>query len=284
MSAEQYSQTTESLFKAIKWLCKPLIRLLISNGITFPQFRELLKGLYVEVAEQGLVKSGKDVSDSRLFILTGVHRKDIKRLRQNASDNNIQSTQTASLGGNIIARWIGKEEFLDKSGEPRCLSRNTENDLLGFDQLVTQVSKDIRPRTILDEWLHSGLVSTNENNEICLNKKAFVPTSNFAEQSFYLGRNVHDHLAACVHNMQSDKSAMLERSVYYTSLTPESITHLQDIAAAEGIALLQKLNQEALSRQEQDKNNENANYRMRFGCYWYDEKNETNPKMNGESK
>lgn len=272
MSTEQYNQATGTLLKAVSWLCKPLIRLLIANGITFPQFRELLKGIYVDVAGQDLLYGGNDVSDSRLFILTGVHRKDIKRLRQMSSDKNLQNFQTASLGGMIVARWLGMTEFLDDKGEPRCLLRNTESNLAGFEQLVTGVSKDIRPRAILDEWLHSGIVSINEKNEICLNQKAFVPTTNFSEQTFYLARNVHDHLAACLHNMQSGNSPMLERSVYYSSLTPESVQQLRDIAQQEGVALLQKLNHEALLLQQKDEDKENANQRMRFGCYWYDEK------------
>lgn len=271
MSTEHYNQTTETLLTAVSWLCKPLIRLLIANGITFPQFRELLKGVYVDVAERDLCNSSKDASDSRLFILTGVHRKDIKRLRQMSSDENLRNSQTASLGGTIVARWLGMAEFLNERGEPRCLLRNAENNLAGFDQLVTGVSKDIRPRTILDEWLSSGIVSINEKYEICLNQKAFVPATNFSEQTFYLARNVHDHLAACAHNMQSDNPPMLERSVYYSSLTPESVQQLREIAKQEGAALLQKINNEALLLQQQDENKKNASQRMRFGCYWFDE-------------
>ncbi|NOQ89402.1 MAG: hypothetical protein GQ549_00480, partial [Gammaproteobacteria bacterium] len=62
-------------------LCKPLIRLLIEKGITFPQFRELMKELYVEVADEQFSLDEKKPSDSRIFVLTGIHRKDIKRIR-----------------------------------------------------------------------------------------------------------------------------------------------------------------------------------------------------------
>ncbi len=271
MSSQNYNQSSEILLKAVSWLCKPLIHLLISNGITFPQFRDLLKGLYVNVAEQDLLCKGKDVSDSRLFILTGVHRKDIKRLRQMSADENLQISQTSSLGGAIVARWLDVADFLDDKGEPRCLSRNSKNDLAGFEQLVTEVSKDVRPRAILDEWLHSGIVSINEQDEICLNQKAFVPSKNFNDQSFYLARNVHDHIAACENNMLSTNPPMLERSVYYSSLTPESVQKLKNMTQKEGADLLQKINHEAMQLQKQDETKEEANQRMRFGCYWYDE-------------
>ena len=271
MSNQNYNQSSEILLKAVSWLCKPLIRLLISNGITFPQFRDVLKGLYVNVAEQDLLYKGKDVSDSRLFILTGVHRKDIKRLRQMSADASLQNSQSTSLGGAIVARWLDTEDFLDDKGEPRCLSRNSKNDLAGFEQLVTEVNKDVRPRAILDEWLHSGIVSINEKDEICLNQKAFVPSKNFNDQSFYLARNVHDHLAACENNMQSTNPPMMERSVYYSSLTPESIKKLKNITQKEGSELLQKINHEAMLLQQQDENKEGASQRMRFGCYWFDE-------------
>ena len=271
MSQQNINQSSEILLKAVSWLCKPLIRLLISNGITFPQFRDLLKTLYVNVAEQDLLYKGKEVTDSRLFILTGVHRKEIKRLRQTSVDENLQASQTISLGGAIVARWLGVAEFLDEKGEPRCLSRSTKTNKAGFEELVTAVNKDIRPRTILDEWLHSGIVSINEKDEICLNQKAFVPSTNFNEQSLYLARNVHDHLAACENNMQSDNIPMMERSVYYSSLTAESVQQLKKTAQQQGADLLQEINNQAMLLQQQDENKSHANHRMRFGCYWFDE-------------
>ncbi len=269
MDNDRLPDTNAPLLQAVAWLCRPLVRLLIRKGITYPQLRELLKGVYVEVAEADFAVDGKAPSDSRIYILTGVHRKDIKRLRR--GDEAEEAARVATLGGAIVARWLAFPEYLDADGEPRCLPRDADERGPGFDDLVASVSKDVRPRAILDEWLRLGMVSRNAQGEICLDRKAFVPAKDFAEQAFFMGRNVHDHLAACAHNLLQEGEPMLERSVYYDRLTPHSVAHLRELARREGEALLQKLNAEALHRQQHDAGAPDAQQRMRFGVYWYDE-------------
>ncbi len=273
METDQLPDAKAPLLQAVSWLCRPLVRLLIRQGITYPQLRELLKGIYVEVAEADFTVDGKSPSDSRIYILTGVHRKDIKRLRR--GDEAGEAAQVATLGGAIVARWLALPEFLDANGEPRCLPRDADERGPGFDDLVASVSKDVRPRAILDEWLRLGMVSRNAAGDICLDRKAFVPAKDFAEQAFFMSRNVHDHLATCVHNLLEEGEPMLERSVYYDQLTSHSVAHLRELARYEGMALLQKLNAEALHRQQHDAGNGDARQRMRFGVYWYEEARQT---------
>ena len=65
-------------------LLRPLVRLLIERSIPLPFVTELLRGLYVEVAVKEFPVEGKRQTDSRVNLLTGVHRKDVKRLRAHA--------------------------------------------------------------------------------------------------------------------------------------------------------------------------------------------------------
>ena len=51
------------------------------KGVTFSSFVNLLKEVFVEVAEREFRLDGKPPSDSRINLLTGVHRKDVRRLR-----------------------------------------------------------------------------------------------------------------------------------------------------------------------------------------------------------
>ncbi len=62
---------------------------------------------------------------------------------------------------------------------------------------------------------------------------------------------------------------MLERSVYYASLTEDSVNKLNTIARKKGKELLQHVNKQAIKLHDADKNKVNANHRMRLGVYWY---------------
>ncbi len=268
MSENGHSKTQAALVKAVKLLCKPLIRLLIEKGITFPQFRELIKELYVEVAQKNFSLDQNKPSDSRIFVLTGVHRKDIKRIRESLIDKNPAINTSASLSGEIVARWSSMPEFLDDKGKPAQLLKTAKANEAGFDQLVSSVSKDVRPKAVLDEWLRLNMVEL-KGAYVVLNKSAFVSNKEFNEMAYYLGHNIHDHLASCVSNILTEDEPMLERSVYYASLSESSVNKLRSIADKKGNELLLHLNKQAIKFYDADKLKVDANYRMRLGVYWH---------------
>ena len=268
MSQNGYNKTQAALVKAINLLCKPLIRLLIEKGVTFPQFRELMKELYVEVADEHFALDDKKSSDSRIFVLTGVHRKDIKRIRQQSEQGEPSFNSSASLSGEIIARWASMPEYLDEKGKPKKLLRNDSNNEPGFTHLVSSVSKDVRPKVVLDEWIRLNVVSLKDDL-VVLNRSAFVTNKEFNDMAYYLGHNVHDHLASCVNNILAEDEPMIERSVYYASLTEKSVNKLRTIATKKGDELLQHLNKQAIKLYDADKLKDDAKHRMRLGVYWY---------------
>jgi len=249
-------------------LCRPLIRLLIEKGISFPQFRDFMKELYVEVANNEFSLDGNKPSDSRIFVLTGVHRKDIKRIRQTSDVDTSGITSSASLSGEIIARWSSMPDYLDEKGKPRQLKKASNDKQAGFEQLVSSVNKDVRPKVILEEWLRLNIVRLKDDY-ITLNKSAFVTNKEFKEMTYYLGHNIHDHMASCVNNILEEDKPMLERSVYYASLSEASIKKLRNIADKKGNELLQLLNKQAIKFYDVDKHKEDATHRMRLGVYWY---------------
>jgi len=283
MSQNTYNKTQAALVKAVNMLCKPLIRLLIEKGITFPQFRELMKELYVEVADEQFSLDDKKPSDSRIFVLTGIHRKDIKRIRQQNEQEVQPVISSASLSGELIARWSSMPEYLDSKGKPRQLLKSGKENEVSFDQLVSSVNKDVRSRAILEEWLRLNIVRLKDDY-VVLNKSAFVTNKEFKEMSYYLGHNVHDHIASCVNNILEDDEPMLERSVYYASLAENSVNKLNAIASKKGNDLLQHINKQAIKFHDADKNKPDATYRMRLGVYWYKTQLEDSAASNEEPK
>ncbi len=278
MDSSGVDKSTTTLLNALRWLFRPLIKLLIEKGLTFPQLRDMLKAVYVEVADESFALAKTPPSDSRIFILTGVHRKDIKRLRtekKQPKDNN--PTPALSLGGNLVSRWTGSTRFLDSHGKPLCLPRSSQNGMPSFDELVACVTKDVRSRVILDEWQRLGIVSMNEDGDVCLRKAAFVPEQSFNEKAHYFGRHIHDHLSSCANNLLGGTDPMLERSVYFSALTEDSVEKLRSAAETHAVQLLQDINQQALKLQEKDQGNPGAKHRMRLGVYWYDKEKSSKP-------
>ncbi|TAK98408.1 MAG: hypothetical protein EPO08_19080 [Rhodospirillaceae bacterium] len=267
MATEQtLSAPAKPLLAAVKRLLRPLVRLLVSRGVGLAAMTELLKEVYVGVAMQEFPADKKSPSDSRISVMTGVHRKDVKRLRTLSAED-LAAPRTVSLGAQIVSRWLGSSETTDANGRPLPLPRQSASGP-SFDALVESVSTDVRPRAVLDDWLRLG-VARLEGDRVVLNQAAFVAPKGFEEKSFYLGRNVGDHIAAAAHNLLGDGNALLERSVHYSNLTESSVKSLTEAAERTGMQALLALNRMALDLSARDKGDPNAVQRINFGLYFY---------------
>lgn len=258
------------LISALRRLLRPLVRLLIAKGVGLAALMELLKEAYVDVALNEFPVDGKKQTDSRVSLLTGVHRKDVKRLRERPTEK-MAAPRSVGLGAQIVARWVGSKETTDKKGQPLALSRKAESHgAPSFDSLVAKVSTDVRPRALLDEWLRRGIVHLDEDGRVVLNELAFVPEKGFEDKAFYFGRNIHDHLAATAHNLLEEGNPKLERGVHYTGLTEESAAVLAEAAERTGMKALLEMNRLALDLKEKDAGRATATRRINFGLYFFD--------------
>jgi len=259
-----------ALVKSIKTLLRPLIRLLLEYGITFPYLSNLLKSIFVEVVNEEMAVEGKRQTVSRISVVSGVHRKDVKRILEESEEAEAPS-RTVSLGARLMGVWLGDGRYQNEQGEPRPLPRTSSpEDPISFEQLVESINKDVRPRAILDEWLRAGLVHINEADEIVLDPDAFVTEKNFDERAHFFGRNMRDHMATGAHNlMPGVEDKLLERAVFYDRLSLDSVKQLQSLSHKLAMDSLHKVNEEALKLADQDEKNPNAAYRMTFGCFYY---------------
>ena len=146
-----------SLLSALARILSPVARLMLARGVTLPLAVELLKRVYIDVARRDFRLEGKSATDSRISLLTGVHRKDVRRLRElPAAPSELPAK--VSFGAQAVARWTTVADFLESSGQPRALPRQARAGEASFESLVGGISRDIRPRSLLDEWLRLGIV------------------------------------------------------------------------------------------------------------------------------
>jgi hypothetical protein len=260
---------SDTLLAAIRRVFRPLARLLIARSIPFPLAANLLRGVYVDVAVSEFPVAGRAQSDSRITLLTGVHRKDVKRLR-GERHRSLHAPRSASLGSQLIAAWTTQPEYLDDSGAPRPLPR-TATAGASFESLVRSLNTDIRPRVVLDEWLRLEIARIDDEDRVCLNVQAFIPREGTDEMTYYFGRNVHDHLAAAVHNMLGEGERLLERSLGYNNLSSAAVTELTELAQRRGMEILQELNARALVLQRRDSGTPGASNRFNLGLYLFTE-------------
>jgi len=258
---------------ALRRVLKPLIRLLLSYGFQYQTFCDLVKWTYIHVAEEEFKLDKKNQTDSRISLLTGVHRRDIHRLRKESSPENTLPLHS-SMSAKLLAIWSGNEKYTDSHGIPLPLPRSaSKGGDHSFEGLVSSVSKDFRARVVLDDWVNQGIATIDEDDNVHLVADAFAAPKGIEEKSFYFGQNIHDHLAATVKNLSSGTPPFMERCVYYSNLTAESVKEHERVARLSGMKALHLVNRHAVGLKKQDAGKPDAIYRANFGIYNYSEIN-----------
>jgi hypothetical protein len=254
---------------AVLRVVRPLVRLLVRYGVTYPAFAVALKRVFLEAATDELSARGMAHTDSAVSLLSGVHRRDVRNLTR-ASGRGARAKPSGdaplSLVGEVVARWIGDAAYQDRRRRPRTLQRAE------FDALVSAVSSDVRGRAMLDELLRLGAVTEGEDG-IALSSSGFAPHEGFAEMSELFAANLADHAAAAAANLQGEAN-FLEQALYVDRITPASVQRLQRAAKQAWTRALPTLLAEAQACSDADGADAKApggGQRVRFGVYFYSE-------------
>lgn len=262
-------ESRDLVLAAVGHILRPLVRLMLSHGITFTVFSDVLRSIYVKVANEEFTLADKPQTDSRVSLLTGIHRREVNRLRSEPVKD-ITLPQHASMSALLLATWSGHPEYVDEQGVPvplpRLASKGGER---SFESLVQSISKDFRARVVLDEWLRQGIVRVDEEDYVYLSPEAFAHPQDMEEKVFYFGQNIHDHLAATAHNLAGATPPFLERCVFYDKLSAESANELAAYSRTVGMRALHAVNRRAAELQKRDHAAANAVYRTNFGIYQY---------------
>src|SRR5687768_6372915 len=100
----------------------PLIRYCVRHSVKIQDFSEVAKLLYVRASEDQLAAEASKASDARISLVSGVHRKDVARLRDTGPNNSAQVSATSKdLITRVIGHWQHSEEFTTSQGKPRVL-------------------------------------------------------------------------------------------------------------------------------------------------------------------
>lgn len=260
----------EVMLRALGRVLRPLVRLLIRSGVTFPILADLLRTVYVEIASTDLAQGEQPRTDSRIALLTGIHRKELRRQRTAVPE---AEPAIITLNSQIIARWLGDPAYTRADGKPAALPRT--GPAPSFDALVGTVTRDVRARSVLDEWLARGLATLDDDGRVALQVAAFLPREDTVSRLFYLARNLHDHAAAAGANvLTTGQPPFLERSVHYDGLSAEAAAGFERIARETAGAALLDVNRAALALADADDaaaTGAPRTHRVNFGVFVYAE-------------
>lgn len=143
-------------------MLKPLVRLLIGQGVTHAEFSETAKEVYVETALRHFESEGR-VNKSRIAILTGLTRKEVKNVIDRTLEEGYQE-KTYSRPERVLTGWYSDPRYQGPYGIPLELPYDSGDvDEPSFIQLVKEYSGDMAPRQMLNQLMEAGSVIEVDN-------------------------------------------------------------------------------------------------------------------------
>jgi len=147
----------DHLRQALALMLKPLVRLMIAQGVTHAEFAETTKEVYVETALRHFEDAGR-VNKSRIAILTGLTRKEVKNVIDRTLEEALPD-KNYSRPERVLTGWFSDPKYTGPYGIPLELPyESVQQDGPSFVKLVREYSGDMAPRQMLNELLVSGSV------------------------------------------------------------------------------------------------------------------------------
>jgi hypothetical protein len=253
---------TESTLKSVNNITQTLSSWLIKNGIGYSDFINSQKAVFYNAAILELERLNRKKTDSSISLLSGLNRRDVVqfRLEQDNQHKYIESPEInplASVPARVIALWIDKDIGMT------IPYSDTEN---SFESLVSEISTEKHPKSILLELNRLGLVYFDKNF-VYLLTNSFTPSKAPQVNQDILSNNITQHLSAGLHNLMHEDNQYLEQAISVDKITAESVATLNKLTLALWSEFSKKLLSEATKCSKNDQSNIDATQSFILGIY-----------------
>ncbi|GIX23542.1 MAG: hypothetical protein KatS3mg122_0773 [Caldimonas sp.] len=256
----------QALLQALTAVLEPLARLAVGRGLPYAAFEELAKSAFVRAAHAAHPDLPEHRRVSRISTTTGLSRREITRIVQTPE----RPPAPRSHASEVFARWMSDPQYRDASGHPLTLPR--QGQAPSFESLAQSVTRDVHPRSLLEELVRLGLAVLDEPTDtVRLHREAFVPRGDLARMLHFLGDNVGDHLSGAVANVQGNGSRHFEQALFAEGLSDASMHAFRELVQTQWHSLRQALVPALQALLDADQSaGRSGTHRVRIGLYSYD--------------
>jgi hypothetical protein len=239
---EMEAKVKDYLLDAIRIMMKPLVRLMIAQGVTHSEFSDALKEVYVDVSLRHFGDENK-INRSRVAILTGLTRKEVS--------NTMNRALEVGTGGRVFSRpervlsgWYSDPKYQGPYGIPMELPYEATGGAPNFVDLVKAYSGDMSPKAMLAELVRGGSVEEKADGLIKVVRRDFEPGALSRELIVRFGEIGHKFFSTAAANIEKKEQGggYFDRLVYAENgCTDETIERFDKYVKEVGQAFLENL-------------------------------------------
>ncbi len=206
------------LLDASRNALKPLFRIFLRSGISYKDFAEVAKSLFVEISTDDYGLRGRQTNISRVAIMTGLTRKEVKKIRD-AGWEKIREDKVSnklSPASAILHFWHTDPYYLDDKGKPKAMSYDNGDPC--FLTLAKKYGGDVPTGALFKELVRSASIESDDSKFYPV-KRYFMPIDVDDRLLMNFTNPLRNYLTTMDHNSrpdQNEETRRIDRRVFAT--------------------------------------------------------------------
>jgi len=216
-----------------------LIRTLLRNGMSHGEFDQIARKCFVDVAYRDFTSPRKKQTVSNVAILTGLNRKEVKKLHELDVDHSQDNSKHYNRAIRVIGGWLNDPKFLRKDGVPRDLEYEGPG---SFGELVRNYSGDMPVAAMQKVLTSSANIRFIDDNKVRLLSHAYLPSDDPVEKLAILGADAGQLIETIDHNLTSaEESLRFQRKASNSRVSNASIPKVKRLLQRKAQAFLEEI-------------------------------------------
>jgi len=267
LMSENFKRTLLATFKT---LMRPLVRILLRNGVSYGEFAELLKSVFVDSAQDVLQMPGSKQSVPRLAISTGLSRFEVGRLLDRSDAEFEALAKKFDRIGSILTGWHQDADFIGPYGIPYEVVASAPVGRRSFAELVRRYTPDVPAEEMLDELKRINAVLELGNGCYRVVSRSYIPAPEDPGKFHEMAVAFTDLAKTLDQNLKPEASDKLfERRVWTpTGIAPEAAIQFDEFVKDRGQQFLELLD-DWLTTKETFADKARMETRVRVGVAMY---------------
>ncbi len=229
----------ETLRNTLRKILMALAKTLLRNGMSYGEFDRIARESFVDVAFDEFAPRGKKQTISHVAILTGLNRKEVKKLHERDADQGELASQQYNRAVRVLGGWINDPRFLRKDGNPRDLEYEGQD---SFSELVRQYSGDMPVAAMQKVLLSSNNIRFTDDNRLRLLSHAYLPSDDPEEKLKILGTDAAQLIETIDYNLTANEADLrFQRKASNPQVAPAAVPEIKQFLKRKGQAFLEEV-------------------------------------------
>lgn len=262
--------THDEVIAATRMWLAPVIQILLRSGVTWREFAELSRMIYVEVATRHFGRRGRPTNVSRTAMLTGLARRDVRKQRELLETGAAAPAPYVTKASLVLSAWHLLPEYRGRGGRPAVIP--FEGASRSFMALVQSCGgSDVPPTTLVKELVSAGAVRVRPDGRLEATHRNYIPHAMDGQMIRLWGSVLADVATTHVHNLSraSSKPPRFERAAVNDEVEATAVPEFRRFLEAEGQAFLERVDAWLTAHQVSKSKDANAPRPVRLGAGVY---------------